>query len=159
MTRRRTSLEMSRESADERQPLIQEGAREAGEGEERATAAISATGTDVATINLHRAASKVFEGGMKLTRKGVLSVFFAALVVYLLAAAVSRTLAWESGDEDESVATRLYMDPRLSSGVEGTGGLVPPMNGTKPTLTSTRDCTGDTRMKLSCRESGPVLFS
>lgn len=88
---------------------------------------------------------------LKITLKGVVGIFFAAIIVFALAAITSRTIPWggnsasSNSETDESASSRLTADQALY-GVPSTHGLVKPFNGTHPTRTSTEDCTGAGRL-------------
>lgn len=81
--------------------------------------------------------------GSKLTLKGVLRTFFAALFLYVLASGVSHVILWgESAAGEESVESYLSED-RLNSRIPTSqNALVHPTNGSHPTLTTTEECSG-----------------
>lgn len=96
------------------------------------------------------------------TFKGVVTTALAALAVYLVATTVSRTFIWEDSDlsveqtmdgegDDDSSTPKSSLDapPAAESSSSAAAasllsGLIPPYNGTHPTLTTTEECTAGT---------------
>ncbi|CAM9696830.1 unnamed protein product [Scytosiphon promiscuus] len=81
--------------------------------------------------------------------KGFLVTLLTALAVYLVAAAVSRAIIWDGVLPSETVLE----DGSTSSPLDGTApstlvGLVNPNNGSRPSLTTTSDCTADTGLPV-----------
>ena len=125
-------------SADETRPLMQGG---------------GPTAVIVQGYSSHARMQKP-PGDRKITLKGVVSIFFAAIIVFLLAALTSRTILWEdstaSSDTDESATTSRfeyedvggYPAAAAAAAIYSGHGLVNPKNGTHPTQTSTQQCTG-----------------
>lgn len=116
---------------DETRPLIREGPTVVVHG-----------------YSSHAARKPPPAGDLKITLKGVVGIFFAAVIVFALAAITSRTILWgDSSSSSDSVmnksaTSRLAADPEPND-EPSRHGLVKPLNGTHPTLTSTQDCTGD----------------
>ena len=85
---------------------------------------------------------------LKISLKGVVGIFFAAIILFALAAITSRTIQWgdssassDAGTEDSNTsrlaADLAEVEPTAAAAVVSGHGLVKPFNGTHPTLTST----------------------
>ena len=85
----------------------------------------------------------------RVSLRGALGVFFCALVLFILSYLASRSIFYSSSD---TVAVDLAYS--------GTG-LIWPLNGSHPTLTSTSECTSEslpTNFRLGAREPKCTLY-
>ena len=116
-------------TADETRPLIREGP------------------TVVVQGYSDHAARKPPPDDLKITLKGVVCIFFAAIIVFALAAITSRTILWKDSRASSDSRTIESTTSHLAANAESDDvlsrhGLIKPLNGTHPTLTSTQECTG-----------------
>lgn len=86
------------------------------------------------------------------TLRGLVVTAFVSMGVFIMAALASRTIMWEDAALSAETVYGSGADASNAS-ADALSGLIPPYNGTHPTLTTTEDCTGGKFIRAIC-----VLF-
>lgn len=89
----------------------------------------------------HRSGLRVSMDARKLSGRGIISIFFTVLIVYVIAAAASRAIMGKDDDETDVESFHLAADSATGTS-DSLHNLINPINGTHPTLTTTEACTG-----------------